>query len=80
MISDDTAIALWRLIEALSQEEGDSVTILCPNPDFNNLPDYTIECNGSFTEYKDQRFSGNSYLECLQKALSQKQSFDEALL
>lgn len=73
--SIEDAAKLWFLIETLSSEEGDSVTILCPNPDFNNLPDYAIECNGYFTNYQDRRFTGNNYFECLQEALNHKEIF-----
>lgn len=76
-ISDQTAVAIWRLIESLSQNEGDNVTILCPNYDFNNLPDYAIECNGQWTNYEDHRIYGNSYLECLTTAITYKNLFHQ---
>ena len=56
------------LIEALRADEGSSVTILCDNPDFNGQPNCAIEVNGDWTDWKDRRFTGDTVLDCLQKA------------
>lgn len=62
-------VELIRLINLLRSEEGDSVTILCDNPDFNLGANNAVECNGSWTDWKDQRFEGESLLDALSAAM-----------
>jgi len=65
-----TAAQIVQIINDLRGEEGDSVTILCENPDGPNA----IECNGGWTNWKDKRFEGltildalaAAYIECIQ--------------
>lgn len=68
-ISDKDALEIWRLIEVLTDGEGDTVTVLCPNPDFNGQPNYAIECNGYWTDWQDRRFADDSQIECFRKAV-----------
>jgi len=68
-ISDAEAIEIWRAIETLTDGEGDTVTVLCPNPDFNGQPNYAIECNGSWTGWRDLRFAHDSQVECFRLAV-----------
>lgn len=76
-LTDAEAIEAWRLIEVLSDGEGDSVTVLCPNPDFNGQPAYAIECNGMWTSYIDRRFADDSQIECFRKAVkAMREGFD----
>ncbi len=64
-----------KYIDFLRADEGDSVTLLCDNPeprtsDENNA----IECNGYWTNWQDRRFAGETleaalalaYFECRQ--------------
>jgi hypothetical protein len=61
-----------KYIDFLRADEGDSVTILCDNPDFNGQPNCAIECNGYWTNWQDRRFGGDTievalelaYFEC----------------
>lgn len=57
-----------RLIDLLRSQEGDDVTILCDNPDFNGQPNCAVLCNGDWTEYNDQRFVGDTVLDALSAA------------
>jgi hypothetical protein len=60
------------LIDFLRDEEGDSVTVLCDNPE--GPPNNAVVCNGRWTEWKDKRFKGDTladalsaaWLECMQ--------------
>lgn len=68
-IADAEAIEIWRAIEVLTDGEGDSVTILSPNPDFNGQPSYAIECNGAWTDWQDRRFADDNQVECFRLAV-----------
>ena len=61
-----------RLIEVLRSDEGDSVTILCDNPDFNGQPNCAIVCNGDWTGWVDKRFAADSVLDALSMAMVEK--------
>lgn len=63
------ALEAWRIIEQLTSYEGDTVTILSANPDFNGQPNWAVECNGDWTDWKDRRFTDDNQLMCLRKAL-----------
>lgn len=65
-----------RNIETLRAEEGDTVTILCDNPDFNGQPQNAIECNGSWTDWKDLRIAGDSVAACLSAAAERRRQHD----
>lgn len=76
MLSTETLIRIARAIIELTQDELDVVTIVYDNPDFdgsNNI----IDCNGEWTDCIDIRFSGNSLIECLEKAVKEKKQFNE---
>lgn len=66
-MTDIEAIHCMKLIDALRADEADSVTIGCDNPDFEG-PDHYIECDGEWLQFTPSRFTGDSILECLQKA------------
>ena len=66
-MNDIEAIQCMKLIDALRADEADSVTIGCDNPDFQGPNNY-IECDGEWTQWRPRRFTGDSVLECLQKA------------
>lgn len=70
MLDDDKTrcTEIVQIILALRADEGDSVTILCANPDFNGQPDYAIECNGAWTNWNNRRFAGDTILDCLREA------------
>ena len=68
-ISDEEAIEIWRAIEIMTDGEGNSVNVLCPNPDFNGQPAYAIECCGDWTGWADKRFASDSQVECFRIAL-----------
>lgn len=57
-------------INALSADEGDSVTILCHNPD--PPPNVAIECHGWWTGWTDRRFEGECLLDALQAGVRAK--------
>lgn len=68
-VSDAEAIEIWRCIEILTDGEGDVVTVLCPNPDFNGQPNYAILCNGFWTDWKERRFADDRQIECFRSAV-----------
>ena len=68
-ISDSEAVEIWRAIETLTDGEGNSVNVLCPNPDFNGQPNYAIECIGDWTNWQERRFADDSQVECFRLAL-----------
>lgn len=56
-----------RAIEILRRREGDSVEILCDNPEGD--PNNAIVCCGEWTSWIDKRFGGESLLRCLELAV-----------
>ena len=69
--------ATVRFINKLRADEGDCVTILCDNPDFNGQPNCAILCNGEWTDYDDLRFKGDTVLQCLTRACEAKDSWKQ---
>lgn len=65
-MQDDLSVAYWTkaFIDVLREDEGDSVTILCENPDGPNA----VECNGHWTNWEDKRFEGETVLDALAAA------------
>lgn len=62
----------WRLIEELREHEGDSVNVICDNPD--GPPNSAIECNGGWTGWSTKTFNGENVLECLRSAAKAKRA------
>ncbi|MCI1143182.1 hypothetical protein MOP88_14125 [Sphingomonas sp. WKB10] len=63
----------WALIQRLRDEEADSVTILCDNPD--GPPNAAVECCGFWTGFAERRFEGDTIVAALGAAVAAK---DEA--
>lgn len=64
MIDSDCMAA----INTLRLNEGNSVTLICDNPDFGG-PNNAIECSGDWTNWQTKRFTGDRLLTSLQSAL-----------
>lgn len=75
-LESQASAARWRLVEALRAEEGDSVTILCDNPDFNGQPNNAIEVCGAWTNWKEVRYDGDTLNDALLKAIAAKNEHD----
>ena len=67
-----------KLIEQLAEPEGDSVTIVCPNPDFDGGPNRRIIVNGYWTGHRDVYFDGDTLNDALYAALKQRESLNES--
>jgi hypothetical protein len=68
-VTDLEAVAIWRTIEILTDGEGDAVSVLSPNPDFNGQPNYAIDCCGHWTAWENRRFAADTQIECFLLAL-----------
>jgi hypothetical protein len=68
----DREVEIVRLIDVLRSDEGDSVMILCDNPDFNGQPNCAIICNGDWTGWVDKRFAADTILDALSMAMVEK--------
>lgn len=70
MITEAVAVSeeTLQLIEELRAAEGASVLILCKNPDFNGQKNEAIVCQAPFTNWKEERFDGDTLVECLRSA------------
>jgi hypothetical protein len=55
-------------IERLRAGEGNAVTIICDNPDFNGLPNSEVECSGDWTNWTYKEFTGDTLAEALRNA------------
>jgi|JI10StandDraft_1071094.scaffolds.fasta_scaffold96858_6 hypothetical protein len=71
-------ITCWVLVQLLTQDEANTVTILSPNADFNGQPDYAIIANGSWTNYEDRRFERDTIMECLDAANRERVLYEKA--
>jgi hypothetical protein len=67
----DQCIKICNAIAELTNDEGSTVTILCENPEFSG-PSRMVECCGDWTNYTDERFRGESLIECLELAVKTK--------
>lgn len=68
----ETLIRIARAIIELTQDETEEVTVVYPNPDVdgpNNIIYWSRWVN--LKEYR-QEFSGDSLVECLEKAVAQR--------
>jgi hypothetical protein len=62
--------AAIRYLEELRLGEGDSVTILCDDPEAESAAKrMAIVCNGAWTQWEDRRFYGESIVQCLAKGV-----------
>lgn len=59
-------VACMTIINTLRMDEGNSIDILCDNPD--GPPNNAVECNGDWTEWETQRFEGDTLLTALEAA------------
>lgn len=64
-LGDLDKIKCWNLVEALRATEGNAITLVCDNPDFNGQPNNAVVCNGDWTKWNDTRFTGDTILEAL---------------
>lgn len=68
MMKPDEKIEAWNLVERLRASEGNSVSLVCDNPDFNGQPNNAIDCCGDWTGWEDKRFTGETILDVLRSA------------
>lgn len=57
----------WDMIERLRADEGNMVMILCDNPNFEG-PNSALVCCGEWTNWLDQRFTGDTVRAALKAA------------
>lgn len=70
--------AMLRHIDTLRADEGDSVTILCANPDPDTVEmQQAIVCNGEWTQHEDRRFYAATLSQCLADAALERELYDE---
>jgi len=62
------AVECWELVERLTADEGDSVEVLHEPYDFGVSP--AVECNGTWTDWEDRRFTGGTRLTALRAAVA----------
>ena len=56
------------LIDQLRLSEGNAVTIMCDNPDFNGQPNSAVEIVADWTNWQTVRFTGENVIEALRNA------------
>lgn len=69
-LTPPSGVEEWRMVQRLRDEEADSVTILCDNPD--GPPNNAVECCGFWTGFAERRFEGATIAEALANAVSAK--------
>lgn len=70
--SRDEALVFVNIINILRSDEGNCVTFVCDNPDFNGMPNSQVVVNGAWTDWQDRTFTGATPFEALGAALSAK--------
>ncbi len=68
MLEMERLLAEMSCIHTLRAAEGDSVNILCDNPE--GPPNNAVECCGAWTDWEDQRFTGETLLDALRTAVA----------
>lgn len=71
-------LEIWSIVEKLTEGEGNTLTVLPPNQDFNGQPNYAIECEADWTGWMLVRFANDSRAECFRMALAAFTSFSAA--
>jgi hypothetical protein len=66
----DEVLFVMLSIEKLREHEGDSVTLLCDNPE--GPPNNAIVLCGAWSDWKDMRVEGETLLGALQEAVKNK--------
>lgn len=69
-------IVAKRIIDRLIEEEGATVSLVGPNPDFNGMPDNCVFVSAWFTDHKDQDFRADTVLDCLRLAEEAKRAWE----
>lgn len=54
----EQSLSLTILLNRLRADEGDSITLLCDNPE--GPPNNAVECCGAWTDWTDRRFEGET--------------------
>lgn len=67
-MSETTEQRICSAIEELRKDEGDTVTIVCDNPELTG-PNSLIYCNGEWTGWEDRDFIGDNIVEALEDAV-----------
>lgn len=68
------ALKICGAIEWLRAVEGDSVEILCDNPDPDTRDRQCgVNCNGEWTHWAPEIYYGESVLAALEKAVAERQ-------
>lgn len=67
----EKCIRICNAIGELTSGEGSILTLVGANPDFNG-PEQIIECSGDWNNFEDERFEGDSLVDCLELAVSEK--------
>lgn len=71
------AIECWELCEKLRAGDGDTVELLCDNPEPSlGGPPNAIECSGLWTDFENRRFEGGTILDVLKLAVAEKEKWN----
>lgn len=70
------ALKLVELIEFLTSEECDSLTLFSANPDFTGEHEYVIDVCGPWTGGKHVSYFSNTVLEALQNAVDKRKIYE----
>lgn len=62
-----------ELVEAITKDEGATVTFTGPNPDFNGLPNEAVTVQQG-PGWSEEIYRGDSLADCLRRALAHRES------
>lgn len=60
-------ITAWTFVSQIVSEEGDSITVLSPNADWEGAA-YAVEVSASWTGYLPRRYEGDTIIAALDAA------------
>lgn len=66
------ALVILNAIDLLREDEGNSLTFVCDNPDFNGQPNAKVICNGRWTGWQDREFCADTVIGALRLALAEQ--------
>ncbi len=69
------ALETVELLALLREDEGEHVTLVSDNADFNDHDNCLIICLATWTGWEDKQFEAATILDCLRAAAAEKKAF-----
>lgn len=67
----------WAMLERFREGEGNSITLVCDNPDFNGQANSKVFVFADWTEFEDRVFTGDTISEAIGNAFAVFKAYGE---